>query len=51
MRITTWIFIALIIGLIAVNFFRPGDGLNIAHDIPTSVTDATCLVLSRELTA
>lgn len=38
--------LALVIGLVAVNVFRPGDGLNIAHDIPAAVTAATQAKLS-----
>jgi proton glutamate symport protein len=32
--------LALVFGLAAVNIFRPGDGLGLAHDIPASVTAA-----------
>jgi len=38
--------LALVIGLVAVNLFRPGDGLNIAHDVPASVTAAAQAKLS-----
>lgn len=38
--------LALFIGLLAVNLFRPGDGLNIAHDVPASVTAAAQAKLS-----
>lgn len=31
---------ALVIGLAAVNIFRPGDGLKIPHNVPTHVTEA-----------
>ncbi len=38
--------LALAIGLLFVNLFRPGDGLNIEHNIPESVTAAAQAKLS-----
>ncbi len=38
--------LALVIGLVAVNLLRPGDGLHIEHNIPESVTAAAQAKLS-----
>lgn len=38
--------LALVIGLLAVNLLRPGEGLNIEHNVPESVTAAAQAKLS-----